>query len=175
MELFLSDIPRGCTEIHDQSQNNTGVIFPWLIHCLKKGAGESLDHPSLVLTERLPDPAQIVLGHFLQREVSGCSAKERIICQWKDQPFQQSLLVINVTFKAFLINILLPNKNCILLFYLRLKSYVIYYTSVIYVHASNQSIIWFAVSVSELLCFSVRGRLFILWLPYLISASNISI
>lgn len=32
---------------------------------------------------------------------------------------------------------------------------MIYYTSVIYVHASNQSIIWFAVSVSELLCFSL--------------------
>jgi len=53
---------------------------------------------------------------------------------------------------------------------------MIYHTSVIYVRASNQGIIWFAVSVSELLCFSVLwGRLFILWLLYLISASNRSI
>lgn len=99
-----------------------------------------------------------------------------LFCQWKDQPFHHSSLVINVTFKAFLINSLFPNKNCILLFYLRLKSYMIYYTSVIYVRASNQSIIWFAVSVSELLCFLVLwSRLFILWLPYLISAGNSSI
>lgn len=32
---------------------------------------------------------------------------------------------------------------------------MIYYTSVIYVGAYNQHIMWFAVSVSELLCFSV--------------------
>lgn len=32
---------------------------------------------------------------------------------------------------------------------------MIYYTFVIYVRASNQSIIWFAVLVSELLCFSL--------------------
>lgn len=99
-----------------------------------------------------------------------------LFCQWTDQPFQHSLLVINVTFKAFLINSLFPNKNYILLFYLRLKSYMIYYTSVIYVGACNQHIMWFAVSVSELLCFSVLwGRLFVLWLAYLISASNCTI
>lgn len=99
-----------------------------------------------------------------------------LLCQWKDQPFHHSLLVINVTFKAFVINSLFPNKNCILLFYLRLKIYMIYYTSLIYVRASNQSIIWFAVSVSELLRFSVLwSRLFILWLPYPISAGNSSI